>query len=561
MILSPSINRITPSVWWAAWICAATLAVAPAQAATITVTTEADAIPPVTDGACSLREALANASDDAATYPDCAAGTGDDQITFIGSLFRPVLQYTATIHLAGELVVGHASGTPHALEIRPPTSTSNTRRVRLVASATTPHRVMQVRASAAPFVLERVNIEGGGQTSGNGAGILLSSQDALFWDLGFIGNTTATGTGGALYQADGDGLLRLHDVHFEGNTALSGGAVALSNVRSHHVDIQNSRFMDNNAWANRGGAVYFRVLPNLSVDAEYPTLAINSSVFNDNRASQAGGALFLASGDTGAHQRFVAQIHNNRFSTNEATNGGAVFASATPDNTLSSLVLARNSFIQNQASSNGGALNASDLFLSLEDNLFSGNVAGKQGGGVSVHLTSGTHRIDGRVVGNTFHHQQSSGSDPLRNGRTLWLSIDTTQVPWWHMAGNLFAPAAEPPTLGEECAKVGQKLLLGGNDNLSPVASCLLLEPDNGILADPMVVASASGHTLHPLAVLPQPGSPAIDGWTSGCTSGTDLTGNARPADGDGDGDAHCDIGAFEVPAPVADLIFGDGFE
>jgi len=47
-------------------------------ASTITVTTTADTL--ATDGACSIREAIINANDDAATWPDCAAGNGDDTI-------------------------------------------------------------------------------------------------------------------------------------------------------------------------------------------------------------------------------------------------------------------------------------------------------------------------------------------------------------------------------------------------------------------------------------------------------------------------------------------------
>src|SRR5262245_47787039 len=53
-------------------------AVAPAAAATITVTTTSDTL--VTDGAGSIREASINANNDAATWPDCAAGSGADTI-------------------------------------------------------------------------------------------------------------------------------------------------------------------------------------------------------------------------------------------------------------------------------------------------------------------------------------------------------------------------------------------------------------------------------------------------------------------------------------------------
>src|SRR5262249_42693761 len=50
-----------------------------ASAATITVTTN---VPDINDGdgKCSLIEAIVNANDDAATHPDCEAGSGADTI-------------------------------------------------------------------------------------------------------------------------------------------------------------------------------------------------------------------------------------------------------------------------------------------------------------------------------------------------------------------------------------------------------------------------------------------------------------------------------------------------
>src|SRR5262252_3382038 len=50
----------------------------PAFMNTITVTTTSDAL--VNDGNCSMREASINANNDAATWPDCPAGSGDDTI-------------------------------------------------------------------------------------------------------------------------------------------------------------------------------------------------------------------------------------------------------------------------------------------------------------------------------------------------------------------------------------------------------------------------------------------------------------------------------------------------
>ena len=74
-----------------------------AQAAsTITVTTTADDTTP--DGACSLREAIGNANDDAATNPDCAAGSGEDTIVF-------ALGGPATIPVGASLAFGDADMT------------------------------------------------------------------------------------------------------------------------------------------------------------------------------------------------------------------------------------------------------------------------------------------------------------------------------------------------------------------------------------------------------------------------------------------------------------------
>jgi len=54
----------------------------PAHAAALVVNTLADANPPATGGLCSLREAITNANNNAATHPDCPAGVDADTIMF-----------------------------------------------------------------------------------------------------------------------------------------------------------------------------------------------------------------------------------------------------------------------------------------------------------------------------------------------------------------------------------------------------------------------------------------------------------------------------------------------
>ena len=71
-------------------------------AATITVTTNNPNI--IADGQCSLIEAIVNANNDAATFPDCPAGSGADTI---------VLPANANVTLSAVQVLGTAnSATP-----------------------------------------------------------------------------------------------------------------------------------------------------------------------------------------------------------------------------------------------------------------------------------------------------------------------------------------------------------------------------------------------------------------------------------------------------------------
>jgi len=557
----PPIDRPSFRLTGALLAAMAVMASPSAGAAMITVTTLDDAVPPAADGLCSLREALANATDDAATFGDCPAGNGDDEITFAEELFPIVPPRVATVQLAGQLIAGKVGDDErHAIAIRPPDFGVHRGRIRLLAPTSPANRVFSVRATAAPFILESVEIRGGRQALGNGAGIHLASDDARFVNVDFIDNQATQGNGGALYQALGSGFLELDGVRFTDNLAARGGAIYLGEVRDHWVRIDDCQFVGNEAWADSGGAIAIEAQANLSPEIDSPRVEISTSLFRDNRANVGGGAVFLEAGDTGDNQAFYAHITNSQFSGNVAGEGGAMDLHGSALNRFSSLTVARNSFIANQADL-GGALSVRDTIATFENNLFAENVVSYRGGALLYRITSdapGWPSI--RSVGNTFHAQQLTGSQPDRGGRTLWIDIVNSSYLFLFQAGNLFAPLSDPLPVGQECRHVGSVLEGGGGYNLTPVADCLLEETD--ILADPQVEARSSGDPLHPVEVLPQTGSPAIDAWPQATCLAIDLRGALRPADGDGSGEAACDIGAFELPdAAVDDFVFSDGFE
>ncbi|MEW5941896.1 MAG: hypothetical protein AB1750_19710, partial [Chloroflexota bacterium] len=93
---------------------------APAVAASIITVNTANDDTSSGDALCTLREALTNANDDAATFPDCAAGSGNDTVKFtsgmtgsilLGSLL-PILSDTDGVTIDGsgaEVIVSGSS--------------------------------------------------------------------------------------------------------------------------------------------------------------------------------------------------------------------------------------------------------------------------------------------------------------------------------------------------------------------------------------------------------------------------------------------------------------------
>jgi hypothetical protein len=80
-----------------------------------------------------------------------------------------------------------------------------------------------------------------------------------------------------------------------------------------------------------------------------------------------------------------------------------------------------------------------------------------------------------------------------------------------------------------ECGATGDYSISGGRD----------------ICGDPLLEGPISGIEF---GMLPASGSPAIDAGDDGACPSVDILGNPRPEDGNDDGSAVCDMGAYEVP-------------
>ena len=286
-----------------------------------------------TNGQCSLREAMTNANNDAATYPDCIAGSGADTITFDSSLSG------ATITLGSDLPAINTTltidGSSLASQIT--LSGNNAWRVFLVNSGKIAniHDLKiengngSVAASGcAPYTcgggilnygtLTVTNVTFTGNEGYLGGGIFNFSGSVTVTNSQFTNNTAETG--GALYNLGVAGTIQVNNSTFTNNSAVgissSGGAIRISYGT---VTISNSTFHGNSAAG--GGAI---------VIADGGTLNVSTSTFTQNTSGHSGGAINIGIGGFG-------YITNTTFSGNSGSQGGAIAVSAPVQLTNSTL--------------------------------------------------------------------------------------------------------------------------------------------------------------------------------------------------------------------------------
>lgn len=482
-----------------------------APADTYVVTSTADPGDGVCDENCTLREAI-----DAANDAD-----GPDRITFdlpdtsfIGLNGTPLPTIEETLTIDG-------SQTPD-----------------LWVSGNSQSRVFQVRFTAV-VTFAGLNI-GGGSVASTGAGIYNSGGTVTIQDSLLSGNHA--GFGGAIYNRDGE--LTVVDSIVSGNSAdaTGGGIGSVSGTGEATLTILNSQVIGN--LAQRGAGLYFT-----------DTVTINSTTFDGNDASDDGGAIYANGGQleigvsTFAYnvagvrggglyvQEGTHSISSTGFFTNSAIYGGALYnigdaavtveESSFQDNggsdlavvhNYATLSVAKSTFIQNSSALyNSGMLN-------VVNSTFSGNEAGVLAGGLH---NSGAAVVDNSTFSNNEVGDAGGG---LVNENNIFLR------------NTIVANSVG----GDDCRNDGTFAINVGN--LVEDGTC-----DPALTGDPMLGALADndGATLT-RALLP--GSPAIDAADQATCQPADQRGADRPLDGDGDGNAVCDVGALEMDVPLNGL-------
>jgi hypothetical protein len=256
-----------------------------ATAATITVTTNNPAA--IADGQCSLIEAITNANNHSATYPDCAPGTGTDTI---------IMPANANVLLSS--VDNNTYLGPTGLPKITSHITIEGNGATIARQSNAPFRLMAV-ANTGELTLENITLSGGDTEGGGGVfnfGTLSIKKSTI------SGNTADRGGGVFNWY----GKLTVENTTISGNTAHDGGGVFNS---AGSLTISNSTISGN--IADAGGGL-FNTYFDYGFGPSPATLTLSSSLIAGNQATGASQIenvgsivnankfnLFGTNGDTG----------------------------------------------------------------------------------------------------------------------------------------------------------------------------------------------------------------------------------------------------------------------
>ena len=304
----------------------------------------------------------------------------------------------------------------------------------------------------------------------------------------------SAGGGGGIYNHGSNPVLT--DVAFIENTAISGAG--LNNYQGSSPTLDGVLFQGNAAALNAGG---------MANDATSSPMLIHVSFIENSTKDYGGGIGNFGGSPTLTEVEFIG---------NSAKEGGGMYNGLSAKPNLTNVT-----FSGNTAKTLGGGMANNDSSPVLVNVTFSGQTAGEYGGGMCNFYTSSRPSLTNvTFTGNEAPHGSAicnvGGGFKLVNGIVWGNTGAPEQIYNDHTVPDITYSDIESGWTGT------------GNINADPHFG-VFGDSDSPIQAASLLV-----------------GSPAIDkGSPSGCPA-TDQIGLARPADGDGDGKAVCDMGSFE---------------
>jgi len=368
----------------------------------------------------------------------------------------------------------------------------------------------------------------------------------------FMHNDSRVYAGGAIHNFADNSSFTVANTTFISNTANTIGG-AFSSGGDNVVSMISDSTFTNNSSSFSGGAIHIQALTN--------TVTIADSYFSQNLASYYGGAIRLyGAGPTFEKIGVTAHIADSTLEGNIATLGGGALASGVGTFTA----ITNTAFVYNMSDGNGGAFHISSdgtmggAYGHIANSTFSHNQTAQSGGAIYGYNSSTNLSFRNTTIA---YNVADSDSDGVGSGGGVTLD----NMPQFTFGNSLIANNIDNGNEAPDCAatfgffSVTNNLISKSNGcDFTPQPTDIV-----GTIADPInpILEPLTGNpAYHPLGV----GSPAIDNGSpsplldpsSNLTSclTTDQIYTPRAIDGNGDGEAICDIGAIEAPSPFEGL-------
>ena len=357
----------------------------------------------------------------------------------------------------------------------------------------------------------------------SGAGMYNDSSSPNLTDVTFS-NNHSNGDGGGMYNSESNPILT--DVAFTVNKAVQNGG-GLLNLNSSPI-LTNVTFSQNISLVNGGGMHNSNSNPTLfmvTFDQNSADGGIGGGMANRNNSNPILTDVIFSNNSAeeggGLHSDYASPtLINVTFTSNNASYGGGMRIAA------GSPTLTNVTFTYNTAQYGGGIYNDYVGTPTLTNVTFTNNYA-LYGG--AMFISSGSPTLTNMTF--TYNTAQYGGGIYNVNSSTLTL---TSAITWGNFPGQIYGNGTAIVTYSDvEGGYSGE-----GNINIDP-----LLGP----------LANNGGYTQ--TQALGE-GSPAIDAGNPNICPSIDQRGYYRPIDGDDDGIARCDMGAYEYGSSIVNEIF-----
>jgi len=525
-----------------------------APGATINVTTTADEFGDDPSTGCSLREAIQAANMDA-PFGGCAAGAGADEIILPSGDYH----LTRDAGSAGTFENSNMFGD-------------------LDVTSVSPDAPAESSSSKTPSGLPDLQINGAGMETtiidGSGIDRVLEIQLVRKVHIQNLtiqnGKTPDDGTYGLFFDKNGGGIsnrgvLSLFQVRVQDNSCGHGefGGHGGGIFNTSHLMIDSSLILRNRAGdggsgynGGNGGGIYSSL--NSSLDISASVIAANSA----GRTSAVDEIfLFLSPGDGGGiyHDGYYGNISLSTIANNQAGenrdptpkdttggNGGGIFVNSNGSLTIDGSTILSNhagNSTYGRGGSGGGVFNLGALTVSTST--VSGNTTGygisasQDGNGGGLFGMLGTILVNNSTIASNNAGLTDTGA----HGGGIYNNSGPSTTT---LLSTILADNTLRLTTGSDCygtlASSGWNLIEDVSD------SCTIPSMDNLIGLDPKLgPLSDNGGTALTHYLFSD--SPAIDAGSNAGTNcpSSDQRTVARPQDGDNNGTATCDIGAYEV--------------